>query len=156
MKKPARAIALILCLTLMAALLCGCGEKSKVQKVLSSFESACRRGDVDAIMDCCDPKVIAPIRSAMNLLGADADSLSDLLNAIMGLGTLTGAVDENDDPVQLLKDFRIEPVDYAFNSDKTACTVTVKCSGAIYGENYTEDGTIDCVLRDGSWYIALD
>ncbi len=157
MKKNTLRILFILLITvLLMGTLTGCTleDKSEIRKLLASFESGCREADLEIILDCCDPQVVKPIKSALNLLGTDLSDVSDLVYGIIGLGGLVQS-GEND-ALQLLQSIRINPSDYTFHKDQNRCIVTAEISYEVGGESYSDDAVINCVNRDGEWYLLMN
>lgn len=158
-KKRMRMTAIILCFVFVTSVLSGCGEQDKVERLISDFETACQTANVEKIFDCCDPEVIEPVESVMGLFGLDANTLSGVVYAIIGTGMLisadSGDTDEMEALLESLASIELEPTDYEFNESKDVCNVTVTYSTSMYGEPYSEEGVIVCVLRDDEWYLAL-
>ena len=155
-KNTLRILAVFLFTVMMAGMLAGCTikDKSEIRSLLATFETGCREADLETILDCCDPQMIKPIKSALNLLGTDLSDVSNLVNGIVGLGGIVSP-DEND-ALQLLQSIRIKPSDYAFLEDQDRCDVTVEVSYAVGGESYSGDAVINCVNRDGAWYLLIN
>lgn len=146
-QKIKRALCLLLCLTLIALLLTGCGEKNAVKSRISDFESAIRKGNIEAMLECYEPSVSSTLQGALSLFGLDSASVSSFLQ-MMGL-----SVADEDEAAGLLATLKITPQSYEFSADKSSCKVTAIISYTLFGEEYQEDGTINCVEVDGKWYI---
>lgn len=155
-KNTLRILSILLITVLMTGTLTGCAAKDKgeIRRLLASFESGCREADLEVILDCCDPQVVKPIKSALNLLGTDLSNISDLIYGIIGLGGLVQP-DEND-ALQLLQSIRIKPSDYTFHKDQNRCEVTAEISYEVGGESYSDGAVINCVNRDGEWYLQMN
>lgn len=148
MKKNFRRVAAVLVLAvMMMALLTGCGAKGEVKKTISNFETACHALDVRAMLECVNPTISKPILAAMDLFGME--DTSGALDELVGiLGIFEGAGEKTTEFVQSVK---IKPVDYTFNADKDECIVVAELS---YGEEKTENITMEMVLKNEVWYIS--
>lgn len=150
-----RIIAIGLCIVILAGLLCGCGEKGKVEKLIKNYERACHSGELDSILDCYDPNIVNPLRSVTKLIGIGTDKLLNLITPL--LGTELSGVDLPDvsSVLDVLKTLKLKPVSYEFNGDKTKCSVKAECSVEILGSVQTITSVFNCVLRDGKWYVTV-
>ena len=155
-KNTLRILSILLIAILLMGTLTGCSvkDKSEIRKLLVSFETGCRDADLEEILDCFDPQVIKPIKSTLNLLGTDLSDISDLIYGIIGLGGLVQP-DEND-ALQLLQSIRIKPSEYTFHKDQDLCEVTAEISYEAGGESYSDTAVINCVNRDGEWYLLMN
>lgn len=158
-KKLIHIISLALCIAVLSVSLSGCGQKSKVDKLISDFEAACQSANVEKILGCCDPNVIEPLLSVMGLFGADAETLSGIVYAAIGTGILASLDAGDTSGVDALLDFlgsiSIKATNYKFNDSKDRCEVTVIYTRNVQGESRSDDGTLSCVLREGEWYLAV-
>ena len=153
-----RGVSLLLVLVMLSALLTGCGEKGKVKALIADFEEACQEADMSEILDCIDPEVIKPVKSIMGLFGIDVSAVADLISSVIrtdsfGLPDL-GELLETQGMKDELAALRIKPKSYSFNKGKSECRVQVTYSGTFRGEDFSHEGELACVLRDGEWYLA--
>lgn len=142
-----RAAAVVVLAAMMLTLLTGCGAKSGVKATISNFEDACHALDVRAMLECVNPTVAKPILTAMNLFGI-GDTSGTLEELVGVLGIFEGAGDKTEEFVQSIQ---IKANEFEFNSDKSKCSVSAELS---YGEDKTEEITINFVLKDEVWYIS--
>lgn len=158
--KLKRLFTLVLCLCIAATILTACGGENKLQNEvkarISTLEAACQRADINAVIDCVDPQVVGPIKSALEFWGMDTESLSGAAYTMLGLGAIADELQQTstvEDLMDCLGSLKITPTSYSFNDEKDACEVAVTVSIEADGEKQSEDGTLSFVLRDGEWYL---
>lgn len=157
-QKLLRSAALLLTFVMLSVMLTGCGEKGKVKGLIADFESACQSADLDAVLDCIDPQVTSPLKSVMGLLGIDTSKVSELVRLVIGTDLFNdydlSALPNTDNLKTQLSTLTIKPTSYTFNSAKDECRVKVTYSGSLFGEDFSEEGELSCVLRGETWYLA--
>lgn len=151
--KSTKAFAAVLAAVVLMSVLTGCslfdglfGGKRNVEQLINDFESACRKLDAEAMLDCIEPDTAKPIRNIMKLFGVEdtAEIFEDLV-ALLGLFGDAGESAE-----ELIGSIKIEPKEYDFNEDNDRCSVTAEFSCG--GESAVV--IIKCVEEDGKWYIS--
>lgn len=145
-----RIIAAVLIVLTAALCLTGCGgSESDIKSMLGRFEKACQEVDVEGMMDCIDPDIIAPVRTVLGMLGVD--ELNKYAGQVMGV---LGLVDiQGESPEDIIKTIKITPKEFSFNEDKTGCDVETEVSYQFNGATSAAAITVKCVLDDGAWYI---
>lgn len=151
--RSTRAFAVVLAAAVLMSMLTGCsifdslfGGKRDVEQLISEFESACRKLDAEAMLDCIEPDTAKPIRSIMKLFGID--DTAEIFENLVALLGLFG--DAGESAEELIGSIKIEPKEYDFNEDNDMCSVTAEFSCG--GETATV--IIRCVEEDGTWYIS--
>lgn len=157
MKKTiTRVMMLLLAAAMLMGTLAGCAKKNdiRIKKQLGSFESACRAGDLEGVLDCCDPHIVKPLKSTLGFLGTDLSQISELVYGIIGLGDSLLQDDQQIQEMLSSLDFKLKSCEY--NDEKDYCNATVTVSCDVYDEHYEEDTIIPFVLRDDTWYLAMN
>lgn len=162
-RKTIHVISTILIFALIITSLSGCGEQSRVEKLIARFERSYQEIDIDAMLDCIDPRYSKMVRGFYGILGGamgvDIDSMTDLLYGVIGFSYYAmddEARSELNTSLDMFKSTRIKPKRFVFNDDNDECVVTADLSMIVGGEKYYEEVTITCLLYDGEWYLAAE
>lgn len=145
-----RVVALLLSVTMLLALLTGCGEKSKVKKLFQDYEEACHSMDMEAMADCFNPAVVGAITGGiMGAFGLDRESLFGLL---AGLVYFADEYSEGD-MEEMLGSVKLTPRDYVFNDEKDECDVTAESNYILNGDEASYVNVYHCEKVGDKWYI---
>lgn len=141
------AAAIISAVLLLSMAGCGRSENAAVKGVIHDFQKACNRLDLNAMLDCIDPDEAQQLRMAAGIVGmiagTDSDKLFDGLSNLLFSGFPGGA--------DLFSSIKIDIQDIKIDGDRAAASVEIACE--VGGTKTTEDSTIQCVCKDGKWYI---
>ena len=147
-KSLLRAGALVLAVAMLAVLLTGC-TNSKVNKLMDKFETACTELDAETMLDCLDPSISKPIKSILNLFGADdVNGIAEEIFKVLDIIDFEGQ-----SPSEVLATLKIKPEAHVYNEAKDECKVTAVLSYTIGEETKSHTVVFDCVLDGEEWYI---
>lgn len=153
MKNTMRMLAMLLMTLCLLIPLTGCGDgqrKAEVEDLLTRFEEACSAMDVDAALDCIEPRKTAPVKAVRGML----DRLfgeTDLSGAFFELlGKISGNTLE--EPADFFGDMHIEVGRVRADSKKASVNAVVTCDVA--GRQIVRDAQFRCVYDVGRWYIS--
>ena len=130
--------------------LCGCSNgNNEIKKLMSEFEYSCNELDIDAMLDCVDPKISDKIKLATGIASMFTDKDSDeLLESLAGM--LTGDSSLNAADFFSSIKFEISNV----KTKKEAGTADAIVEYNIAGENYKKEATFEYVYSMKKWYIS--
>lgn len=144
MKK--RIIAFLMMLLLVFSMT-GCGAKSAVKKTIGNFEKACKKADVDAMLDCMVPEIADPIKGISSLFGSltgtnGTDALEELISMVFD----SEYFDE-----ETMKTMKIKVGDVAVkgNNATALCSFVIKEDG----EKKEQDATFKLEKVEKNWKI---
>lgn len=154
MKNKMRTILMIILVLGMLFPLTGCSaeelRKTEIETLLTEFEDACTAMDVDAALDCIDPKIAAPAKAVRGVVGyffGETDlntKFFDLLKQMSG--------DTVEEPEDFFGNMHIEIGKVRSNSKQASASAVVTCS--IAGKKIVRDAEFRCTYDAGRWYIS--
>lgn len=149
---------LLLC-TVAIIVMCSCSaQNAELNQLITKLETACEEMNSKELTDCIDPQLLKSVDSLFSMFGSDTESATDLISSLLGsdelknLGVLYD--DTKEEITNAARSFKIKPLSYEYNEDKTRCTVEVEYSLELNGEKESWVAYLHCVERDGKWYIT--
>lgn len=144
-----RITAVLAIITLLAVLMTGCGDKSEIKGVISDFEKACNKLDLNDMLECIDPAISGPIKMATGIVGlfsnTNSDEMLERLSDILTSGTAGGGKD-------FFSSIEITVDDIDISGDKAEVGATLKYTVA--GEDHETETVFKCVKSEDEWYIS--
>lgn len=152
MKKLFQKTIILAVMISMALSLGGCSsDTTAVKSTLKEFEYACRKTDLDAMLNCIDPDISGPIRLGLAVYsGATGQDYEDFADSAIAkiVNTVFG---ENFDSEEFLNNLNITDVKCKAQNEKAS--VQCKVNFEIAGEKFEQDATIYLYQKDDQWYI---
>ena len=161
-----RAISIILAFVLLALCLSGCSLFKKkqpeqpaaprveeltpqqhVENLVSDCTAACHEMDVEAILDCVNPKLADPLRSMLKVAGLSGKSDEELLELV---GTYMGA--EATNYSEFCETLATETGEVEVRGEKANTTITYTFEQD--GERFQGEADVSFTRVDGQWYIS--
>ena len=154
MKNKMKMVLMLLVTLCVMIPLLGCSaedlQKAEIESLMNTFENACTAMDIDAALDCIDPKVTAPVKAIRGVVGyflGETDMSAkffDLLGQMSG-----GSVEE---PQDFFGNMHIDIGKVRADSKKATVTAAVTCNVA--GRQIVRDARFRCICEAGQWYIS--
>ncbi|MBO4933321.1 MAG: hypothetical protein J6N32_02195 [Clostridia bacterium] len=154
MKHTMRTILMFVLVLGMLFPLTGCSaavlREAEIETLLADFEDACTAMDVDAALDCIDPKIAAPAKAVRGVVGyflGETDlsaAFFDLLKQMSG--------DTVEEPEDFFGNMHIDVGKVRANSKQASAAAVVTCS--IAGKKVMRDAEFRCIYDVGRWYIS--
>ena len=142
-------IAVLTCLVLVVALMTGCSEKSEIKSLISDFQGACNELDLNEMLECIDPAISVPIKTAAGLIGMFSDTSTDdmleQLSNVLISGTPQGGK-------EFFSSIKISVDEVSISGDKADVSAGLKYS--ISGEGHETETVFKCVKSEDKWYIS--
>ena len=159
-----RTLSIILSFALLALCLSGCSLFKKhteapapqveemtpqqhVEQLVSDCTAACHDMDIEAILDCVNPKLADPMRSMLKVAGLSGKSDEELLELV---GTYMGA--EATNYSEFCETLTTETGDVEVHGEKA--NTTLKYTFAQNGQSYQGEAEVSFTRVDGQWYIS--
>jgi hypothetical protein len=158
-----RALSVLLAIALLALCLSGCSlfkkhsdpasgleertPRENVEALIGDCTEACHDMDLDAILDCVNPKLADPMRSMLKVAGVSGKSDEELLELV---GTYMGAEAANYS--EFCETLSTEIGDVQIHGEKA--DATVKYTFEQNGQTYAGEAAVNCTRVDGKWYIT--
>ena len=121
--------------------------KENVEVLIGDCTKACHDMDVEAILDCVNPKLADPMRSMLKVAGVSGKSDEELLELVC---TYMGA--EAADYGEFCETLSTEIEDVQIHGEKA--DATVKYSFEQAGQTFEGEAAVTCTRVDGKWYIS--
>lgn len=153
MMKKMKSILLVLVISFASVMLCGCGDKGDIKGLMKEFESACNDLDIDAMLDCLNPKIADTVNTTLGLVGMFTDTDTDtMLDSISK--ALLGGTEEGENGSEFFSTIQIDVEE--IDAGKNSATVDVEISYEVNGETIDKPAEFTCNYsdEDEKWYIS--
>ena len=118
-----------------------------VEELVSDCTDACHNMDVEAILDCVNPKLADPMRSMLKVAGLSGKSDEELLELV---GTYMGA--EATNYSEFCRTLTAEPGEVEVHGEKANTTVTYTFEQD--GQTFRGEADVSFTRVDGQWYVS--
>lgn len=128
---------------------CGAKKKEDLTNLITEFEYSCNTLDVDAILDCIDPRVSDNIKLLMGVYGMFSDKdidevIDELSESLIGDSSISG----ND----FFSSVKIDVQDIVVEDNEALVTTYVEY--VIAGETFNRVAEFYCVYYMDKWYVS--
>lgn len=150
MRKIMNLIVSVILALAMVCSLTGCSKANEdIENLMTEFEYACNTLDIDAVLDCINPKVSDKIRLAVGVLGMFTETDSDemfesLAAALAGESEVIGT--------EFFSSIKIEVND--IQAEKDTATVLTTLTYNLTGDDVVREATFSCIYYTEKWYIS--
>ena len=149
-----RIISFVLIITMLSVTLTACGgavsgDERDCKKLITDFENALNDADADAILNCINPDISTPLKTALKAINTGKEKV---ISIIFDFLDITVTSEEGEEVKDDVKNVEITPKEY--NIEDTSGTVL--CDMQIKAGKTTIDReiTFKVIKKDDAWYIA--
>ena len=121
--------------------------RENVEALIGDCTQACHDMDIEAILDCVNPKLADPMRSMLKVAGVSGKSDEELLELVC---TYMGA--EAVDYSEFCETLSTEIEDVQVHGETADATVKYRFEQD--GQSYEGEAAVTCTRVDGKWYIS--
>ena len=159
MKK--KGILWVLLSVLLIVSLSGCkgggivGKSAECKSLINKFEKSCNEVDIQAILDCIDPKISDTIKAIVAIGGMVTDNVDEYLGDILeqfgsSISEITGG--SGGSAKDIVASMKLTPKKYML--DKKDGSVKCKAEFEVNGMKTTKMLKISVVKKNDEWYIS--
>ena len=149
MKKISKRIVSVLLVLAMLLSVTACGkDKKEIENLITEFEYACNVLDINAVLDCLEPKVAEKIKVAASVVGLFTEMSSEELFEYLG----DYLVDDSVQGTDFFSSISIEIEEIEEEDGYAAVYVILEYD--LLGETSVREAVFECIYYTEKWFIS--